>query len=177
MPRRRLTPSEVREGQLVFAQGLPYGRIWVHEAARWPNWLSRIGNALTGSPPPTADNAVTIGYSVYFPRSLHTRDTDLEARIFGDMAWLIHELTHTWQYHHSGPGYITKALRVQLTKGPSAYDYGGLKGLRKASEEHRSLNDFNPEQQGDIARDYYVRLKLGLDKDTWEPFIAELQDT
>ncbi len=175
MPRRRLTPSEVREGQLIFAQALPYARVWVHESAHWPNWLARLGNLLSGSPPPVANNSVTIGYSVYFPVQLHTSDVDLEARVFGDMAWLIHELTHVWQYQHSGPNYLTKALGVQLTKGPKAYDYGGLKGLDKASTEHRSLNDFNPEQQGDIARDYYVRLKLGLDRQAWEPFVAELR--
>jgi hypothetical protein len=170
-----LTPSEVREAQLVFAQALPYGRIWVYESARWPDWLGRVGATLSGSPPPAGGNSVTLGFSAYFPTVLHTKDTDLEARVFGDMAWLIHELTHAWQYQHSGPGYLLRALQVQLRLGPRAYDYGRQEGLQAATVAHRSLNDFNPEQQGDIARDYYIRLKLGLDKEAWEPFVAELR--
>jgi hypothetical protein len=175
MPRRRLTPSEVREAQLVFASEVPYNQVWIHESARWPNWLASIGSTLFGTPPPAGGNAITLGHSCYFPHKLRTSDTDLEARVFGDMGWLLHELTHVWQYHHTGSSYITKALRSQLGKGQKAYDYGGMAGLQAATNANRSLNDFNPEQQGDIARDYYVRLKLNLSKDAWEPFVAELK--
>ena len=175
MPRRRLLPSEVREAQRVFGSEVPYNRVWVHEAARWPNWLASIGSALAGTTPPAGGNAITLGYSCYFPHKLQTSDADFEARVFGDMAWLIHELTHVWQYHHTGGTYITKALRAQFGKGLKAYDYGGVAGLQAAALANRSLNDFNPEQQGDITRDYYIRLKLQLSKEAWEPFIAEIK--
>lgn len=175
MPRRRLSPSEVREAQVVFASELPYHRVWIHESARWPDWLASLGSALFGTPPPAGGNAITLGYSCYFPHRLRTADVDFEARIFGDMAWLMHELTHVWQYHHIGGSYVTKALRSQFGKGLKAYDYGGLAGLQSAAAAHRSLNDFNPEQQGDIARDYYIRLKLSLSKEAWEPFVAEFR--
>ena len=33
----------------------------------------------------------------------------------------------------------------------------------------------NPEQQGDLARDYYYRLKAGLNCSAWEPFIQEMR--
>jgi hypothetical protein len=175
MPRRRLRPIEIREAESVFGSELPYGDIWVHEHARWPNWLGKLGAVLTRRPPPAAGNSVTLGQSVYFPRPLHNEPTHFEARIFGDMAWLIHELTHVWQYGQRGYRYAFDAVRKQWKLGAAAYDYGGEAGLTAAVARHASLSDFNPEQQGDIVRDYYLRRKMGLATAAWEPFIAELR--
>jgi len=47
--------------------------------------------------------------------------------------------------------------------------------LNSAAARHASLTDFNPEQQGDIVRDYYLRRKIGLATAAWEPFVAELR--
>lgn len=175
MPRRRLSPLEIREAGEVFGPALPYGEIWVHEHARWPTWLARFAALLTRRPPPTAGNAVTLGRSLYFPYPLRTEATHFEERIFGDMAWLIHELTHVWQYVHHGYGYVIQAARKNLSLGAKAYDYGGENGLRRAAARNGSFADFNPEQQGDITRDYYLRRKLGLSTEAWEPFLAEVR--
>jgi hypothetical protein len=48
-------------------------------------------------------------------------------------------------------------------------------GPGPATARHASLSDFNPEQQADIARDYYLRRKLGSPTAAWEPFVAELR--
>jgi hypothetical protein len=175
MPRRRLRPAEVREAETVFGASLAYGDVWVHEQAVWPNTLAKVAAMLSGRQPPPAGNSVTLGNSIYFPHPLRTGDSDLEARIFGDMAWLLHELTHVWQYHHGGLGYIASAAWKHVRLGPSAYDYGGGQGLVKAAAKRASFNDFNPEQQGDIVRDFYLRRKMGLDTTSWQPFMAELQ--
>ncbi len=175
MPRRRLRPMEIREAESVFGSELAYGMIWVHEHARWPNWIGRLGAVLTRRPPPTAGNSVTLGQNVYFPRPLGTGPAEFEARIFGDMAWLMHELTHVWQYRQRGYRYAVDAVSKQLRHGAAAYDYGGESGLNAAAARHASLSDFNPEQQGDIVRDYYLRRKMGLATAAWEPFIAELR--
>jgi hypothetical protein len=175
MPRRRLRPIEIREAESVFGSELPYGTIWIHERAHWPNWVGNIGAVLTRRPPPAAGNSVTLGQSVYFPRPLRTGPAEFEERIFGDMAWLIHELTHVWQFRQHGYRYAFEAVRKTLRHGAAAYDYGGEEGLNAAAERHASLSDFNPEQQGDIVRDYYLRRRLGLATGAWEPFVAELR--
>jgi hypothetical protein len=175
MPRRRLRPSEIREAQEVFGSELPYGQVWVHEHARWPNWLGALGAALARLPPPAGGNAVTLGWSCYFPQPLHTQDVDFEQGLYGDMGWLIHELTHVWQYNHTGYRYAVVAVTKRVRLGPGVYGYGGEDGLRQAFQRHASLSDFNPEQQGDIARDSYLRKKVGSSTAAWEPFIAELR--
>lgn len=175
MPRRRLRPIEIREAESVFGPEIAYGRIWIHEHARWPDWIARIGSALTGRRPPVGGNSITIGEWVYFPHPLRTEAAHLESGIFGDMAWLLHELTHVWQYRQRGFRYIFDAAREQIRLGRTAYAYRGADGLREATARHASLADFNPEQQGEIVRDYYLRAKMGLDIAAWEPFIAELR--
>jgi hypothetical protein len=61
----------------------------------------------------------------------------------------------------------------------AAYNYNGKHGSKKAAlkaayVEKRRLMDFNFEQQGDIARDYYWALKANDEPETWRPFINEL---
>ncbi len=175
MPRRRLRPVEVREAEAVFGGEVPYGQVWIHEHARWPNRIASLGGALTRRPVPPGGNSVTLGRNVYFPHPLRTEASDLEAHLFGDMAWLIHELTHVWQHAHGGYRYAWVSVREQLRKGRAVYAYGGEDGLRSASARNASLSDFNPEQQADIARDYYLRRKIGSATVAWEPFIAELR--
>lgn len=175
MPRRRLSPIEVREAESVFGPEIPYGRIWIHEHARWPNWIARVGSALTGRRPPVGGNSITIGESIYFPHPLRTEASHLESGIFGDMAWLLHELTHVWQYRQRGFRYIFDAVQEQARKGAAAYAYRGSEGLREAAARRASLADFSSEQQGEIVRDYYLRVKMGLDVAEWGPFIAELR--
>jgi hypothetical protein len=91
------------------------------------------------------------------------------------MAWLIHELTHAWQHQHGGWRSVIAALKIHLTIGLQGYDYGGPGGLRKARGGGKALKDFNPEQQGDIARHFYVELKRGRDTSAWMPYVEELR--
>ena len=175
MPRRRLRPSEIREAQEVFSSEIPYGQIWIHEHARWPNWVASAGAALARRTAPAGGNSVTLGRNVYFPHPLRTEAAHFDARLFGDMAWLIHELAHVWQHSRGGYRYAWAAVREQIRLGAAAYAYGGEDGLRAAIARHASLSDFNPEQQADVARDYYLRRKVNASTAAWEPFIAELR--
>jgi hypothetical protein len=137
--------------------------------------LAAVGAALTGRSAPSGDNAVTLGRSVYLPRTLRTGPADLDARLFGDMAWLIHELTHVWQFGHGGYRYALAAVIGQLRLGSAVYRYGGEQGLAEAAGRPARWSDFNPEQQGDIVRDYYLRRKAGACVAAWEPFLAEVR--
>jgi len=172
--RRKLTPKEMDDAQLVFADNLSYDRIWVYEATNFPLWIARIGSFISRDDLP-AKNAITLRNKIYFSDPLKTSPFDIQSMHLTDMAWLIHELTHTWQYQHQGIRYLYDAVRAQIALGNDAYDYGSEQGLEDAHQEGKNLLNFNPEQQGDIARDYYLRIKNGQDVSAWEPFILELK--
>lgn len=178
---RPLSPVELAEARLVFGDGLNYSRIRVKEGLGFSNWIADIGAALQGRRR-TWDNAVTLGYVSYFPVAIRTSEGEMAGGYVGDMAWLIHELTHQWQYSQLGWRYLLESLRVQLQGGVQSYDYRGSHksneaALQAAYVAGRRLRDFNMEQQGDIARDYYLALKTGRATSAWEPFIAELRGT
>jgi hypothetical protein len=175
LPIRSLTPTEIQEATLVFQGGLQTGALSVAEAVGWPNWPRIAAARLLGRPLPSNNNAVTIGRRCYFPIILHTTAAEIASDDLGNMAWLIHELTHCWQYQHDGPRYLVEALYAQLRYGSSAYDYGGEAGLVQAALAGKRFDEFNREQQGDIARDYYVRTKQGLDTTAWQPYIDVLR--
>jgi hypothetical protein len=94
----------------------------------------------------------------------------------GNFGWLMHELTHVWQGEHTGPFYMAHALYSQNTEG---YDYKGdhpdeETALEAADAAGQGIDDINPEQQGDIVKDYYCRLSTGADVTAWQPFVAAL---
>jgi type VI secretion system secreted protein VgrG len=173
MPKRSLSTFELAEARLVFADGLDYTRVGVWDEMPLPNWIADVGAALR-SQRRTANNAVTLGNTSYFPVALHA-DTDA-----GEMAWLIHELTHQWQFQRVGWRYLWEAVNVQVRAGPKGYDYTNNQSskeaaLTEAKVSGKRLADFNREQQGDIARDYYSALKQGRDPRPWEPFVSEFR--
>lgn len=178
MSKRRLSPSELAEARLVFGDGLQYDRVRVSEGGYFPNFIADLGALFQGRKR-TWDNAVTLGDTSHFPRRLRTEPHELAADL-ADMAWLIHELTHQWQYQTAGWRYLWEALRVQLSQGTAGYDYRGKHGspreaLRAAHAARRRFADFNREQQGDIARDYYMARKRGEDAADWEPFLDDVR--
>lgn len=181
MPSRPLSQSEIAQAQLVFGSSLDYTHAFVSEDASWPDWVDKLGAGLQKTMRnPDDHNAITIGQTSYFPITLDTRSETIVAGNLRDMAWLVHELTHQWQYRHVGWSYLTGALSVQLRLGRMAYNYQGAyhtvdAALVAAHAEGKRLAEFNLEQQGDIARDYYYRLKQGLNCGPWEPFIHELR--
>jgi hypothetical protein len=93
-----------------------------------------------------------------------------------DLSLLVHELTHVRQYERRGTAYIPQALHVQRQLGRRAYDYGGPAGLLQARAAGKQYRDYNREQQGQIAQDYYMRAQRQQDTSAYEPFIAELRD-
>lgn len=150
--KRGLTAEEEAEARLVFGDALDYAAVRIAEAP-----VMAVG-----------DFARTPFNTVYFPPGTSARPFN------GFMPWLVHELTHVWQTQH-GVGIVTKLLHAM--RGPSAYRYGGEAALRGAAAEGKRFRDFNTEQQGDILRDYYVRLKAGADTSAYEPFVAEVKSS
>jgi hypothetical protein len=93
-----------------------------------------------------------------------------------DMGWLMHELTHAWQYQHDGLIYLYQAVfkspTYQYASSGESQD-NALKGFSKAGKVFR---DFNREQQGDIVRDYYFFLKQQRDVAAWDTYLKELRE-
>ena len=181
MPRRPLAPHEVAEARLVFGESLDYARAYVFEGATWTDFVDKIGAALQKRRrAPDDHNAITLGDTSYFPIPIRTGPEVLAQGDLNHMTWLIHELTHQWQYQHLGWRYLKEALHIQLKEGRRAYDYkrefgSHAEALKEAAKAGRKFVQFNPEQQGDIARDYYLRFKQNSDCAPWEPFVQELQ--
>jgi hypothetical protein len=174
MKTRALSPVETHEAELVFAGGLDLTEVRVLENASWPILIARVAARLKHRPPPLA-NAVTLGTTIYFSRTLSITLEDMVSGDSSDMAWLVHELVHVWQYRHVSWGYLSRAVEAFLRLGPLVYDYGGATGLITADRQRKRLLDFNPEQQADIARDYYLWLKANAEVRPWERFVAELR--
>jgi hypothetical protein len=181
MPKRSLTSTEIAEARLVFGDGLDYTRAHVFEGATWTDLVDNIGAVIQRRPrDANSHNAITLGDTSYFPIPIRTSAEVLAAGDLGHMTWLIHELTHQWQYQHLGWRYLRAALGIQLKEGRRSYDYARefgsrQKALSEASKLGRKFVNFNPEQQGDIARDYYYFLKQKADCSPWEPFIEEVR--
>lgn len=148
--KRGLTSNEKTEAQKVFGSSLDYAAVKIAEAP-----IMAIG-----------ENARTPFDTIYFPPGT-------AKMAFADfMPWLIHELTHAWQYQH-GVSVVTKLFWA--LHGAKAYDYGGETGLRAAASAGKHFTDFQTEQQGDILRDYYNKLMAGADTSAYDPFVAEVK--
>ncbi len=148
--KRSLTGTEQDEARLVFGSSLNFSAVKIAEAP-----IMAIG-----------ENARTPFDTIYFPPGT-------SKMAFSDfMPWLIHELTHAWQYQH-GVSVATKLFWA--LHGASAYDYGGEAGLKAAALKGKHFTDFQTEQQGDILRDYYIKLTKGEDTSAYDPFVEEVK--
>jgi hypothetical protein len=143
---RLLTHHEKQEAYRVFGDSLDYDRIRVSEdpVMSFPRY------------------ARTLPSTVYFPPGGFSNPSFLP--------WLIHELTHSWQYQHGVS--VSTTLYHAIA---SSYDYGGEQALIDAHDAGQGFTDFNTEQQGDITRDYYRALVGGGDVSAFQPFIDEIQ--
>jgi hypothetical protein len=167
---------EIQEARRVFGSRLNYDKVRIHECAGWPDLIFKVGLRLQGKPATTdVHNAITIGNHCHFPVKLLENLVEPDDPLFYKIPWLIHELTHAWQYQHMGWRYLAQALSVQLKEGSRAYNFGGEDGLRTGGSQGLKLSDFNLEQQGDIARSYYERLVRGQDTQAWHGYVAEFQ--
>jgi hypothetical protein len=141
---RPLTAAERAAARAVFGGGL------------------RIDGVLVsfGGPMSAFDTARTIPDHIYFPEG------------FVSMGWLIHELTHVWQYQED-----VAAADVIQDAIFATYDYGGEHYLAEAWANGESFAHFNNEQQGDILQHYYERVvRDGGKFDSAVPFVEQVRN-
>jgi hypothetical protein len=181
MPQRTLTEFERDEAEQVFMTSVDLDAVRILESDWLALKIETVGSRFARRPPRDT-NAVTFGRLIRFSRQLKLGEENSERARIDDMAWLVHELTHVWQYQHFGWVYLPQAVGAQLREGPSAYQYSEQISLadRGADLEQmwqagKRLADFNREQQGDIARDYYKALKAESNTSGWLHFIEEIR--
>jgi len=174
---RGLYSWEIEEFRSIFGFRLDYQRIRIHEGASWPDWTDRIGRKIKRLPPPGPmdHNAITLGNHCFFPVELPDHLVPVDDPMSYKLDWLVHELTHCWQYQQIGWRYLIKALSAQFREKEKAYDYGGEKGLLKSREKGQMFKDFNPEQQGNITQAYYYRTRNSKDVSAWAQYIREVK--
>ena len=65
-----------------------------------------------------------------------------------------HESTHVFQLSRNQP-FVNKTFNsAPLPTTAAGYSYGGLPGLEQALQKHKTIADFNVEQQADMVADY-----------------------
>lgn len=173
---RPLYAWEIQEAQRVFGRRISYHRVRIHECVSWPDTIKQIGLKINGSPPTKEHNAITLGNHIFFPIRLPSNllpPTHPDQILFG---WLIHELTHVWQYQCMGWRYLPIALNLQMKYGAKSYDYGDEGGLLARLKQGWRFKNFNLEQQGDITRAFYQRMIHHEDVHAWEVYIQEFHD-
>ena len=135
MGRRRLTPGETLLARSVFNFGLNPDLVRVYKYSYVP---------LQGE-----HTAMTPNGSIYFNHSDYKDDFSLFTE---DAAWLVHELTHAWQFQ-TGRSVQARGLMEQLSRlrGVDPYRYGRI-------DRKRPFSTYKNEQQAAMTEDYY-RLK------------------
>lgn len=172
---RRLHPWEVAEARKVFGDSLNYEKVRLHEGAVFTNWIDQIGQRLKGIKPHKVQNAITLGNHCLFPEAFPTHPVLPGDPEHTKIGWLIHELTHTWQFQHMGWAYLFQALKAQFKAKGNVYDFGHEDGLKRRRREGWKVNTFSLEQQGEICRGYYEKMCRGEDLSSWEPYIEEVR--
>ena len=172
---RGLTRREIEEAISVFGYSINYRNVVVYEDAQWLSIFARATSFLLRAEP-VLNQAITLGYWVFFPWTIYTSKSEAPDLRLRDTAWLIHELTHVWQFEHVGARTLFKSIRAHARYGKDAYVYGGESGLIKHRLEGGHLDDLNPEQQGDVARHYYVRANREQDLTAWKPYVFEFKN-
>lgn len=145
---RGLTPAEIAMVRSVFGDSLDTSKIQLTEGG-----LLGIG-----------------GYARTIPGLVTFPDGTLTNPPAGFDRWLIHELTHAYQYQR---GHTIEDLLPAAIVGD--YDYGGEQGLRDALAQGKTFNQFNYEEQADIVADYYAASHRGADTSAYDPFITNMR--
>ena len=135
---RSLTANEIEMAKTVFSDGIDYTRVRI-----------RRGLPLM----PNMKVAVSPNGCIYFPKQSCPADFALADRSY--RIWLIHELTHVWQYQQGFRTWLG-GLALALSGGyrkRRAYAY-------PPPEQITSFNDLNMEQQADLIAHYFAAKNL-----------------
>ena len=187
---RKMTPNEIADAKIVFADTLDYDNIYFASESLTNDIVFGIQDFFTGNPDSRAFVTNTlVNFDVDEGIERHT---------------MIHELTHVWQFLTEGPFYMSEAIHAQVAG--DGYNYGYVEGVGSTTiptdfagnttsvdngsglgeggqddlaAANGDFDQFNPEQQGQILMHYYVRrVLLGrpeADYAPWQPYVDAVQ--
>lgn len=133
-PSRALTAGEIALASSVFGNQINYQAVRIQTA-----WWVLKGYAI-------APNG-----AIYFNQA--DWSDDFSATTLAKRAWLIHELTHVWQYQ-KGMAVFWRALVNRQ--------------YRYVLMPNKPLTDYGIEQQAKLVEDFYIRRELGKDCRAWQ---------
>lgn len=137
--------------------GLRYGDVRVAEGGLFDLVFKLNGNL-----------AFATWHTINLPRTgNHTR---------ANLAVVVHELTHVYQYERLGSRYLGEAIYVLVKTKRNCYNYGSIEGLRRAAAAGKEYCDYNREQQAMMIQDYFTLRERGADVSDYEPFVAHLRE-
>ena len=100
--------------------------------------------------PIATSNAVTLENTIRFPSSGYKSDFS-ESNLTNE-AWLVHEMTHVYQYQNDPSYSWVKAAKEGLKSDTYGYSL----------KDHSCFNEYGYEQQAAMVADYYSALQQGL---------------
>ncbi len=126
---RSLSAEERAEARRVFGDSIDLEQVKIGSASGLVRWANQGRDHTIGNEVITQDGKI-------------------------DMAILMHELTHVWQFQHGGGRYLPKAAGAQLdgALGGAGYDW------RRGTDHGKRWAELNPEQQGQLVQDLYQDL-------------------
>ncbi|MEJ7807480.1 MAG: hypothetical protein WKG03_16340 [Telluria sp.] len=129
---RSLTPGEIAMARMLFKDGIDYSKVKLHNYEFV--WLLQPN-----------DTAMTPQGEIYFhPKEFRE---DFSAESIYARHWFMHEMVHVWQYQLGYPTLTKGANRLAVW-----YKYALF-------ENHRGLEQYNMEAQGDLLADYWTFLE------------------
>lgn len=135
---RRLTANEISLARRIFSDGIDYARVKIYRGIPYL---------------PAINVAVSPNGHIYFPRSNCPADFALAGS--SHQMWLIHELTHVWQFqqgfHTWWAGILLMAAGGYLRR--KAYVYPPPSQIKR-------FGDLNMEQQADLVAHYFAACHL-----------------
>lgn len=177
---RELYGWERAAARQVLGDNLSYASVYIHEGSAWTNWANQIGRWLKRLPPadPSANNAITLAHHCFFPVALPTAQPPPGDAHYYAVGWLIHELTHVWQYEHMGWIYLYRALSAQFQLGDAAYTLPSVSELVEKRAAGWTLLQLNGEAEAVLVADYFYLLSDPIvNKDqlaAYAPYVADL---
>ena len=139
---RSLTAGEINICKTVFDNNVNYSTVRIFHESYFP--LGMQPN----------DIAMAPNGNIYFDPNGTLYEPDFSKADIHAQALLVHEMTHVWQ-HQQG---VNVKLRGTFERN---YEYLPLQPGKK-------FNDYNIEQQGNIARDFFYLLN-GYSNKKWPP--------
>jgi len=138
---RSLTTGEIALARQVFGNAINYDAVKIHDGSYMPFQPSQSG--------------MTPNNDIYMRDCFQP---DYSQGNVDDQAFLIHEMTHVWQYQNKILNPVVEAVKLNLK---FKFNYSAAYAFQL--DEKKELTNYNMEQQASIVAEYFQRKAYGAD--------------